>query len=138
MNLENVKQFLGEFETCVLATVNGGEQPQAATVGFSADEDLKIMIATNEKTRKALNIAKNNRVALVVGFEGPKTLQFEGIASKVDRQEQSDRIELHFKKVPGAQRYAGESGQNYYLIDPMWLRFTDYTQPDSILEKRFQ
>lgn len=136
MNLDNVKRFLDQFETCVIATVSKSGQPGAATVGFSVDEDLKIIIATNEKTKKASNIAENNRVALVIGFEGSKTVQIEGIAEKLDKETGSERIKLHFEKVPGAKKFAGETGQNYYLITPTWLRFTDYTQNPSIFETR--
>ena len=134
MILQNAKQFLDQFETCVLATVGRNGRPQAATVGFSVDDDFKIMIATNVKTRKATNLAENPKVALVVGFEGPKTLQLEGVAEKLNKTEHQDRINLHFKRVPGAKKFAGEAGQNYYLITPTWLRFTDYTNENPIFE----
>lgn len=136
MNINDVKQFLELFKTCVISTVSQGGQPEAATVGFSVDDDFKIMIATNEKTRKAANLAVNNRVAFVVGFDGPRTLQIEGMAVRVNLKEAKDRIDLHFKKVPGAQKFAGELGQNYYLITPNWLRFTDYTNENPIFETR--
>lgn len=120
----------------MFATVDGTGKPIAATVGFSVGDDFKLTFATNEKTRKAENLAKNNKVALVVGFEGSKTVQIEGRAEKLDRDKYSDRINLHFKKVPGAKKFAGETGQNYYLITPNWLRFTDYTNEDQIFETR--
>lgn len=136
MILQDAKQFLGQFETCVLATIGKNNQPQAATVGFSVDDDLKVMVATNEKTRKATNLAENAKIALVVGLEGPKTLQLEGVAEKLNKTEHQDRINLHFEKVPGAKKFTGEAGQNYYLITPTWLRFTDYTNQNPIFETR--
>ena len=134
VNLEGAKEFLNQHETCVVATSGKDSQPEAATVGFSIDDDLKILIATNKKTRKAANLVENNKVALVVGFDGPKTVQLEGKVEKIDQTKYQDRINLHFEKVPGAKRFAGESGQNYYLITPTWLRFTDYTQKPPIFE----
>ncbi len=134
MNIQDVKEFLNHFETCVVATVGNDEQPEAATVGFSVDDDFRLMIATNEKTRKAANIAVNNKIALVVGFDGPKTVQLEGVVEKVNQTEYQDRINLHFERVPAAKKFAGESGQNYYLIIPTWLRFTNYTQDPPIFE----
>lgn len=136
MNLEDVKTFLTLSTTCVIATIGDSWQPEAATVGFSLDGELKVLIATNEKTRKAANLAENNKVALVVGFDGPKTVQLEGEAEKIDQTKHQDRINLHFEKVPGAKKFSGESGQNYYLITPTWLRFTDYTQDPAIFETR--
>lgn len=136
MNLENVKQFLNEHETSVISTLDAHNQPQAATVGFSVDENFIIVFATNQKTRKANNIAVNNKVALVVGFEGQKTVQIEGTAEKIDTELNKDRINLHFAKVPGAKKFAGELDQSYYLIRPTWLRFTDYTKQPSTFETR--
>lgn len=134
MTISSVLQFMNKFETCVIATVNANGQPEAATVGFSVDIEFKILIGTNQKTRKALNLAKNNKVAMVVGFEGLKTLQIEGIAEKIDVEKNLGRINLHFDKVPGAKKFAGEFGQNYYLITPNWLRFTDYTRVNPVFE----
>lgn len=134
MNLDDVKQFLNQFETCVISTVGDNLQPEAATVGFSVDDDFKILIATNKKTRKAANLEKNNKVALVVGFDGPRTVQIEGEAVKIDVEENADRINLHYEKVPAAKKFAGQSGQSYYLISPTWLRFTNYTQNPPIFD----
>lgn len=138
MNLEDVKQFLSQFHECVIATVCVEMQPEAATVGFSYDEDFKFMIASNKSTRKAKNIEANNKVALVVGFDGPKTVQIEGEAQVVDKEGMLGRIELHFSKVPRAKDFDGEEGQTYYLITPTWLKFTDYTKsPDTFETKDF-
>lgn len=136
MTLDNVKDFLEAFETCVIATVGSSQRPEAATVGFSVDDDFKFVIASNQSTRKAQNIAENDQVALVVGFDGSQTLQLEGNAIPLDEKDDADRIQLHFNKVPGARKYADESGQKYYLITPTWLRFTDYTQADPIFETK--
>lgn len=135
MNIAEVKAFLDSFETCVIATMSG-DQPQAATVGFSIDDNFQVLIASNESARKAQNLKKNAKVALVVGFKGPKTVQLEGVAEKLDQHQGQGRIKLHFEKVPGAKKFAGESNQTYYLVAPTWLRFTDYTQDPSVFETR--
>ncbi len=136
MNLEDAKQFLSTLETCVIATVDANGHPEAATVGFSVDEEFKILVATNQNTRKATNLAENNKVALVVGLDAPKTVQIEGIAEQISKDQYQERIEFHFENVPAARRFAGDEGQQYYLITPIWLRFTDYTQNPPIFETR--
>lgn len=138
MNLNDVKQFLSQFDDCVLATVDDISQPEAATVGYTVDENFKIMFATNIGTRKAVNLKTNQKVALVVGFDGPKTVQIEGVAEVVDKEEHKSRISIHLEKIPGAKEFADKEGQTYYLITPTWLRFTDYTQsPDTFETKVF-
>lgn len=136
MNFDEVRQFMSQHHECVIATISPDSQPEAATVGFSVDEDFKIMIATNKSTRKAKNIELNSKVAIVIGFDGPKTVQIEGEAKIVDEKEHKDRINLHFETVPRAIDFAGEEGQTYYLITPSWLRFTDYTKSPDIYETK--
>ncbi len=138
MTLNDAKLYLDQYQDCVVATVGADAHPEAATVGFSYDEDFKFMIATNRSTRKARNIEANSKVALVVGFDGPKTVQIEGEAVAIDKEEHKSRIDMHLEKIPGAKEYADEPGQTYYLITPTWLRFTDYTKsPDTFETKDF-
>lgn len=135
MNIEQIKEFMDSFETCVISTVDV-DQPQAATVGFSVDDDFKLLVATNQSTRKAKNLRQNPKVAITIGFEGAKTLQLEGRAEKVDKELMSERVELHLNKVPAAKRFAGDVGQEYYLIVPLWLRFSDFTANTPVFETR--
>lgn len=136
MSLQNASNLMDKQLTCVLATVNETGSPEAATVGFSHDKDFRIVIATNEKTRKAQNIASNNHVALVVGFEGSETVQIEGEATKKTAAELGDRLEQHFKKVPNAKKRVGNECEAYFLIAPTWLRHTDYTAEQPIFETK--
>lgn len=138
MNLSDVKQFLDQFHECVISTVGEAMQPESATVGLSCDENFTLMIATNQSTRKAKNLQSNQKVAIVVGFEGPRTVQIEGTAQIVNKEDFNSRIQLHLDWVPSAKTYESEPGQTYYLITPTWLRFTDYTQsPDTFETKDF-
>lgn len=138
MNLNDVKQFLDQFHECVIASVGDAMQPEAATVGLSCDENFTFMIATNQSTRKAKNLQSNQKVAIVVGFDGPKTVQIEGAAQIVDKDNFNSRIQLHLDWVPSAKAYDSEPDQTYYLITPTWLRFTDYTKsPDTFETKDF-
>ena len=134
MNIDTVKQFLAEFDDCVIATVSADGKPEAATVGFSCDENMRIVICTNINTRKAVNMRDNHSVALVVGFEGSCTVQYEGIARKTSVKELGLRLEQHYAKIPSARRFAEDEDQGYYIITPTWLRFTDYTKAPSTFE----
>lgn len=136
MNLEAVSTFLDQNETCVLATIGTDDQPMAATVGFSHKDDFTIVVATNESTRKYKNLKNNANVAIVVGVTPPRTVQYQGIAKEVTAEELGSRLDDHFAKVPAAKRFAGDSGQRYFIISPTWLRFTDYTAKEQVTETR--
>lgn len=136
MNLNSIKSFLEDFNTCVISTVDKNCKPEAATVGFSCDENMRIVICTNTKTRKAVNMRNNPSVALVVGFEGSCTLQYEGTVNKTTLSELGLRLEQHYKKIPSARRFGEDKDQGYYLITPTWLRFTDYTKKPTTFETK--
>ena len=134
MNIDTVKQFLRSSNTCVISTVDKNKKPQAATVGFSCDENMRIVICTNINTRKAVNMRNNPSVALVVGFEGSCTLQYEGTVKQTTVSDLGLRLEQHYEKIPPARRFGEDENQGYYIITPTWLRFTDYTKAPSTFE----
>ena len=136
MNLDNVKEFIDDLDCCVIATVGNDGKPEAATVGFSCDENMRIVICTNINTRKAVNMRDNPSVALVVGFEGSSTLQYEGIAEQTTVSDLGLRLEQHYEKIPPARRFGEDENQGYYIITPTWIRFTDYTKIPSIFETK--
>lgn len=136
MDFTQVSQFLESSKTCVIATVDDQGKPMAATVGFSHDENFEIIVATSEQTQKYKNILANPRVALVVGFELPYTVQYEGLAKVVTAEELGYRLTRHFEKVPAAKKFAGTDDQKYILITPEWMRFSDMTKGPEVHETR--
>jgi general stress protein 26 len=132
---DKILQFLSNHEECVIATVNNNGKPEAATVGFSQNNKLQLVVGTNMKTRKFKNIKQNPSVAIVVGFEGEVTLQYEGTASLIPNDEQEARLKPHFEKLPGVEKFKDEPGQVYFLIEPTWIRYTDYSiHPEQVEE----
>lgn len=125
MNKAKLHSFLNEQPTCVVARVNSSGGPSAATVGFSHDENFTFLIATNRTTRKYKDLSKNPKVALVIGFQMPLTVQVEGMAQTMTVAELGSRLEQHFQKVPTARRFASDEGQSYIVITPTWLRYVD-------------
>lgn len=131
MKLDDVSEFMNSNMTCILATVGGSGAPGAARVGFSHDKEFRILIATNESTRKYKNLLANPKVALVVGDSKDTTLQYEGIAKNISMSQLGQRLELHYEKLPGARNYLNKPGQAFFLINPTWLRFTTEYGPNS-------
>lgn len=134
MSIKKAFEFLKDNETCVLATVTKDGVPQAATVGYSVDGDFNFLIGTNKNTRKYQNLMKSNKVALVIGFLGPKTVQLEGLAKELEITDK--RVEDHLAKLPGAVKFKIQLGQTYFLVKPIWLRFTDYSENQQIFETK--
>lgn len=134
MSIKNALEFLKVSEACVLTTVTKDGLPQAATVGYSVDGDFNFLIGTNKNTRKYQNLKNNNKIALVVGFAGSKTVQLEGTARELEITDK--RVEAHLNKLPSAVKFKIHPGQTYFLIKPTWLRFTDYSSKQQIFETK--
>ncbi len=136
MNLEKVHKFLNGQQTCVIARVNPAGGASAATVGFSHDEKLQIIIASKNFTRKVNDIRQNSNVAIVFGFEMPITVQYEGVAKEVAKDELGEKLARHFEKVPAAKRFADDPRETYLLITPTWLRYRNLMDESQTFETK--
>jgi pyridoxine/pyridoxamine 5'-phosphate oxidase len=73
------KRALFDFlDTCglgVLSTLGPGGAPQSALVGIAVTPELEIVFDTVAKSRKFANIARDPRVAFVLGWQAEVTVQ---------------------------------------------------------------
>jgi hypothetical protein len=90
-------------------------------------------------SRKALNIGHDSRVAYeVTDPEKRYTVQFEGIARKLAKSEFAQREKAHFEKLPGSLPFKDIEGQAYFLLQPLWVRFSDCSvHPWAVTEFQF-
>lgn len=137
----NKKKFLLNFinshNLAVISTAVNNT-PESAVVGFGQTDELEIIFGTNRSSRKYKNIKQNPSVSLVIGWEGGKTLQYEGQARELGSSDISLVENNYWQKVPEARSYNEEEGQTYFLIKPKWIRYTDLSiQPNEIIELSF-
>jgi hypothetical protein len=79
-----VKNFLMTHDTCVLSTVDIDGSPSGAVVNYIFSEENYFYIVTKDMTKKAQNIAVNNRVAITIfDIERRATIQSEGTAELI-------------------------------------------------------
>ncbi len=133
---KKILEFLNAHDCCVIATTDNDGKPEAATVGFSATDDLKLTIGTYRGTRKFANLQTNSKVAVVVGFSGDITIQYEGVARELTEPKLSERLKVHHAKLPSALKYRDHTDQTYLLIDPTWIRYTNYANNPDVEELR--
>ena len=129
--------FLNEETYCIISTTDTNGKPESAFVAFSENEKLEIMIGTSKGSRKYKNIVRNPHVALVFGFDGKQTLQYEGKARVLSDEERKQRLEKHFEKQPSAAKYEADPKQVYLIIEPTWLRIST-SGPVVLGEMRFE
>lgn len=123
---DELYDWLDKQILCTIATIGEDTYPNAATVAFSQTKDLLFVIITDKDSRKANNIAHNNRVALTVTNQDDKyTLQLEGNARQLTWDEFASYSEHHYVKLPFSLPFKDIPGQTPFLITPIHMRFSD-------------
>jgi hypothetical protein len=131
-------QFLDGCGLGVLSSLGPDGRPQSALVGIAVTSELEIVFDTVKKSRKFANIARDLRVAFVIGWQGEITVQYEGAARQISSTELGPYHETYFRRfTDGPARLAWE-GITYYVVTPKWIRYSDYSQsPPEIVEFTF-
>jgi uncharacterized protein YhbP (UPF0306 family) len=120
-----ITDFIKGHDLAVLATVTHDFLPQASVMGFTVLEDLELVIGTFRSSRKYSNLQKNPRVALVIGWHGGKTVQYEGQAQELVGDELIQFKDKYLESMPTAAKYVPATDAVYYKISPKWIKFTD-------------
>jgi hypothetical protein len=103
--------------------------PQAALMNIAVTPELEIVFETTCYTRKFAHLERDGRVALVVGWEGQQTLQYEGMATRPEGRKQQLARDTFVAAFPRKAPDEYWPGNRYFLVHPCWLRFSSYYQP---------
>ena len=126
--------FLRSRRLCVQASVSGEGGPQAAVVGYAVSDSLELVFDTLTSTRKAQNLRRDARIAIVVGWESEQTLQLEGIADEPSGEDLQRLKQLDRAVFPDGADRENWPGISYLRVRPRWARFSDFGSGGSIVE----
>lgn len=141
MTRAEILAYMRTHSLAVQASVSGDAAPQAAVVGFAVSDDFEIVFDTLSATRKAANLRRNGRCAIVIGgvTDGDeRTVQYEGVADEPAGAELERLKNLYFGVFPDGRERQRWPGLIYVRVRPRWLRFSDFNQsPPTIVELTF-
>ncbi len=140
MQAERIYNFIKNEKYAVISSVNEAGQPESALVAFSETENLEIIFATGDTTRKVQNILLNPNVSVVIGFDEEEltSVQYEGTARVLPMEVADEYAAIHYEKQPGSREHKDKLGECFVVITPVWARFTDYgSHPGEIFEVHF-
>src|SRR5688572_26048503 len=103
MKARDLLEFIREHRLAVQASISATESPQAAVVGFAITDQFEIVFDTVESTRKAQNLRRNPRLALVIGGMAAgdeRTVQLEGIADEPTGSERARLTAVYYTVYP--------------------------------------
>ena len=133
-----LREFIRNRGFAVISTISEDGGPEAALVNIAASEELELIFHTIETSRKCVNLRRNPRVAAVVGgWDGERTLQFEGMADEPQDHDLERLKSVYREMCPNAAAREGWPGLTYFRVHPKWVRFSNYERPWSVQELAF-
>jgi len=137
LDKEAVRSFIRARALGVVSTVSQQGAPEAALVNLAVTEDLELVFYALETTRKCVNLRREPRLAAVIGWDGAKTLQYEGIADEPGEPELDGFKRLYGEARPDAALQMAWPGLTWFRVRPSWIRFSDYGAKWSVEEMTF-
>lgn len=138
MTTEFLYNFISKHKFAVLSTVSEENKPESAVVGIAVTNDLKIVFDTVSTSRKYQNLLKNPSISFVIGWDNAQTVQYEGLARIPDESELKELLEIYFSVFPdGRERYETWNDIAYFCVEPKWIRYSDFSIPQTIEEITF-
>jgi hypothetical protein len=126
MTRTELLHFLRAQSWAVQASVDATGAPQAAVIGVAVTDDLELVFDTLSETRKAQNLRRSPRIALVFGWDDAQTVQFEGLADEPTGAALTALQAVYFARFPeGPSRLAWPT-LTYFRVRPRWVRYTDF------------
>ena len=126
--------FLRKHRLCVQASVAAEGGPQAAVEGYAVSDRLELVFDTLASTRKAQNLRRDARIAIVVGWDSEQTVQLEGLADEPVGQDLLRMKQLYLAAFPDGVERQSWPGLRYLRVRPHWARFSDFGAGGSIIE----
>jgi PPOX class probable F420-dependent enzyme len=135
VNLAEWVTFVRERRLAVVATTDPEGKPEAALVGIAATDDGELVFDTLGTSRKATNIGRDGRVALVVGLADEVTVQVEGVADILPGVNIESYRSSYLDQFPDGRERAKDPEIVYVRVRPTWLRRSDYRPGSSGVEE---
>lgn len=135
LSVRELLSFLRAHRIAVEATVSEESAPLAAVVGYGVSDRLEIVFDTLSSTRKLQNLKKNERIALVIGWDEARTVQIDGVADLPTGAELERIHAVYFEAYPDGRERLAWPGLVHVRVVPRWARLSDFTtDPPRIVE----
>jgi hypothetical protein len=134
MQRTELAAFLKRHRYAVQSSVSESGAPQAAVIGVAITEELELVFDTLGTSRKAVNLRRDGRIALVVGWDEEQTVQLEGIADEPSGAELTRCKAAYFAAfVDGLEREQWPD-ITYFRVKPTWARYSDFRAGGGVVE----
>ncbi len=129
MDKAGIHAFLTQFRYGVVSSIANDGTPQSALVGIAVTPELGIVFDTVKSSRKYPNLIARPACSFVIGgWDGEKTVQYEGVAIEPQGAVLERTREAYFAVWPDGRDRLNWPGLTHFLVKPRWLRYSDFDQ----------
>lgn len=126
--------FIRRHRYAVQASTNAAGAPQAAVIGIAVSDELELVFDTLGTSRKALNLRREPRIALVVGWDEEQTVQLEGVADEPTGAALARLKRVYFDAFPDGPERERWPDIAYVRVRLVWARYSDFRPGGAVVE----
>ena len=126
--------FLRKTQFWTQASVGADGAPQAAVIGVAVTDDLELVFDTVTTTRKAANLRREPRIAMVMWHEAA-TAQIEGIADEPTGDELARIKKIYFATFADGPTRESWPDITYFRVRPTFIRHSDFAGAEPHIEE---
>ncbi|AMB59733.1 hypothetical protein AWU67_13665 [Microterricola viridarii] len=116
----------------VVSSLGPGGAPQAAYLDIAATDDGELVFNARVDSRKIANIARDGRVAVVIGGADGTTLQCEGSAALAAGEDLARCAAAYEAAFPGFVASRPGDGVMLVRVALDWARYRDYRDREPV------
>ncbi|MEJ1967248.1 MAG: pyridoxamine 5'-phosphate oxidase family protein [Rhizomicrobium sp.] len=132
---DELYDFIRRRRYGVVSSADAGGAPQAALVGIAVTPALEICFDTMAATRKAANLRRDPRIALVIGWDNEQSVQYEGVADEPEGEALAALKKVYFAAWPDGPCRESWPGITWFRVRPRWIRFSDFNRADGVVRE---
>jgi hypothetical protein len=127
-------QFIRRHRYAVQASTAANGAPQAAVVGIAVTDAAEVVFDTLGTSRKAQNLRREPRIALVVGWDEEQTLQLAGVADEPTGDELLRLKRVYLAAFPDGVEREQWPDITYVRVRVTWARYSDFRSGGGVCE----
>jgi general stress protein 26 len=131
---QKIDSVLNANDFGVIATNSGVGSPESAVISISKTPGGAVVFCSSDTLRKNHNIEKDPRISFVTGWDVAirQTVQIEGIARLLEGADRGAVENAHCVIHKGFEKHKDNPHQQYFIIEPKWIRYSDLSaNPES-------
>jgi pyridoxine/pyridoxamine 5'-phosphate oxidase len=127
--------FMSRARYGMVSSLSADGRPQSALVGVAITLELEIVFDSLRTTRKYANLIARPACSVTLWWGGEQTVQIDGVAFEPAGSALQHYRDAYFVAWPDGRDRLAWAGITHLVVQPQWIRATDYDQSPQFIEE---